>query len=169
MDFASCGDAQQPRHNTTMSNSVQSNSLHLHLSPNLADRWGTAGDFAISFLQSPWFSAFRSMVFHSTPVHSLMSSHRFLCLPLRLPPCTVRCKTAKLRMCVLNQGNGRLTVDSCVSNVFPSCSMSSSVPSESLGPVQQVCFLFAYCSCSIQSSCVGQVCSDIRTLCHTKY
>ena len=29
-------------------------------------------------------------MFHSRPVHSLMlSAHRFLCLPLRLPPCTV--------------------------------------------------------------------------------
>ena len=35
----------------------------------------------------PRFSAFRSMIFHSRPVHSLMlSSHRFLYLPLRLPP-----------------------------------------------------------------------------------
>ena len=33
------------------------------------------------------------MVFHSRPVHSLrLSSHRFLCLPLRLPPWTVPCR-----------------------------------------------------------------------------
>ena len=33
-------------------------------------------------------------MFHSRPVHSLMlSSHRFLCLPLRLPPWTVPCRT----------------------------------------------------------------------------
>ena len=37
-------------------------------------------------------SAFWS-IFHSRPVHSLMlSSHRFLCLPLRLPPWTVPCR-----------------------------------------------------------------------------
>ena len=33
------------------------------------------------------------MLFQSKPVHSLMlSSHRFLCQPLRLPPCTVPCR-----------------------------------------------------------------------------
>ena len=33
------------------------------------------------------------MVFHSRPVHSFtLSSHRFLCLPLHLPPCTVPCR-----------------------------------------------------------------------------
>ena len=33
------------------------------------------------------------MIFHSRPVHSLtLSSHRFLCLPLRLPPWTVPCR-----------------------------------------------------------------------------
>ena len=54
---------------------------------SLADRWGATVDFTTSFLHSSRFSAFRSMMFHSRPVHSLMlSSHRFLCLPLRLPP-----------------------------------------------------------------------------------
>ena len=58
-----------------------------HLSRSLADSWGTTVDFTTSFLHSSRFSAFRSMIFHSKPVHSLMlSSHRFLCLPLRLPP-----------------------------------------------------------------------------------
>ena len=61
-----------------------------NLSRSLADRWGTTVDFTTSFLHSSRFSAFRSMMFHSRPVHSLMlSSHRFLCLPLRLPPWTV--------------------------------------------------------------------------------
>ena len=37
--------------------------------------------------------SFRSMMFHSWPVHSLMlSSYRFLFLPLRLPPRTVPCR-----------------------------------------------------------------------------
>ena len=57
------------------------------LSRSLADRWGTTVDFTTSFLHSLWFSALRSMIFHSKRVHSLMlSSHRFLCLPLRPPP-----------------------------------------------------------------------------------
>ena len=32
-------------------------------------------------------------MFHSSPVHSLMLSHRTFCLPLHLPPCTVPCRT----------------------------------------------------------------------------
>ena len=61
--------------------------------PCLADRWGTTVDFTTSFLHSSWFSAFHSMMFHSRPVHSLMlSTHCFLCLPLRLPPWTVPCR-----------------------------------------------------------------------------
>ena len=64
-----------------------------YLSCSLADCWGTTVDFTTSFLHSSQFSAFRSMMFHSRPVHSLMlSSHRFLCLPLRLPPWTVPCR-----------------------------------------------------------------------------
>ena len=63
-----------------------------YLSRSLADRWGTTVDFTTSFLHSSRFSAFCSMMFHSRPVHSLMlSSHRFLCLPL-LPPWTVPCR-----------------------------------------------------------------------------
>ena len=58
-----------------------------YLSSRLADRWGTTVDFTTSFLHFSRFSAFRSMIFHSRPVHSLMlSSHRYFCLPLRLPP-----------------------------------------------------------------------------------
>ena len=56
--------------------------------------WGTTVDFTTSFLQSSRLSAFRSKIFHSRPVHSLMlSSHHFFCLPLRLPPWTVPCRT----------------------------------------------------------------------------
>ena len=67
--------------------------LSIYLSRSLADRWGTTVDLTTSFLHSSWFSAFCSMMFHSRPVHSLMlSSHRFLCLPLRLPPWTVPCR-----------------------------------------------------------------------------
>ena len=64
-----------------------------YLSRSLADRWGTTVDFTTSFLHSSRFSALLSMIFHSRPVHSLvLSSHRFLCLPLRLPPWTVPCR-----------------------------------------------------------------------------
>ena len=64
-----------------------------YLSRSLADRWGTTVDFTTSFLHSSRFSAFRSVMFHGRPVHSLMlSSHRFLCLPLRLPPWTFPCR-----------------------------------------------------------------------------
>ena len=64
-----------------------------YLSRSLAGCWGTIVDFTTSFLHSLQFSAFRSMMFHSRPVHSLMlSSHRFLCLPLSLPPSTVPCR-----------------------------------------------------------------------------
>ena len=72
---------------------IQGLSLSSHLSCSLADRWGITKDFTTSFLHSSQFSAFRSMIFHSRPVHSLMSSsHCFLCLPLRLPPWTVCCR-----------------------------------------------------------------------------
>ena len=64
------------------------------LSRSLAGRWGTTVDFTTSFFHSSRFSAFRSMIFLSRPVHSLMlSSHRFFCLLLRLPPWTVPCRT----------------------------------------------------------------------------
>ena len=38
------------------------------LSRSLADRWGTTGEFTISFLHSSPFSAFRSMMCRSRPV-----------------------------------------------------------------------------------------------------
>ena len=61
-----------------------------HLFRSLADRWGICVDVTTSVLHSSRFSAFHSMMFHSRPVHSLMlSSVRFLCPPLHLPPCTV--------------------------------------------------------------------------------
>ena len=69
-------------------------SLYLHLSCSLADHWGTTGDFTTNFLHFSLFSAFHSMIFHSRPIQSLMlSSHHFLCQPLRLPPCTFPCRT----------------------------------------------------------------------------
>ena len=63
------------------------------LSLTLADRWGTTVEFITSSVHSSRFSAFRSVIFHSRPVHSLvLSFHRFLCLPLHLPPGTVPCR-----------------------------------------------------------------------------
>ena len=53
---------------------------------SLADRWGTTVILQPGSPHSSRLSAFRSSIFHSRPVHYLMlSSHRFLCLPLRLP------------------------------------------------------------------------------------
>ena len=64
-----------------------------YLSRSVADRWGTTVDFTTRFLHSSQFLGFRSMIFHSRPVHSLMlSSHCFFCLPLCLPPWTVPCR-----------------------------------------------------------------------------
>ena len=64
-----------------------------YLSDSLADRRGTTVVFTTSFLHSLRFLAFHSMMFCSRPVHSLMlSSHCFLCLPVRLPPWTVPCR-----------------------------------------------------------------------------
>ena len=67
--------------------------VFIYPSRSLTDRLGNTVDFTISFLHSSWFSAFRTIIFHSRPVHSLMLFfYRFLCLPLRLPPCTVPCR-----------------------------------------------------------------------------
>ena len=78
-----CWDVKQPTNQPTNN----------HLSCGLADRWGTTVDFTTNFLHSSRFLAFRHMMFHWRPVHSLMlSSHRFLCLPVRLPPYTVPCR-----------------------------------------------------------------------------
>ena len=69
-----------------------------YLSRSLADRWGTTVDFTTSFLHSSPFSACRRMVIHWRPVHSFMlSSHRFLCLPLGLPLWTVPCRIVLTR------------------------------------------------------------------------
>ena len=73
--------------------SLKSLPLSIYLSHSLADHWGTTVDFTTSFLHFLWFLAFSRSIFHSRPVHSLMlTSHCFLCLPLRLPLWTVRCR-----------------------------------------------------------------------------
>ena len=67
---------------------------HHHLSLNHKGRWGTADDFATSFLLFPY----SPLALHSGPVHSLMLfSHLFLCLHCLLPPFTVPCKMVLAR------------------------------------------------------------------------
>ena len=64
---------------------------------NRDGRWGTTDDLATSFLHFPLVStAFLDLV-NSRPVHSLLSSHLFLCLPCLLPPFTVACKMVLAR------------------------------------------------------------------------
>ena len=63
-----------------------------HQSLNCEGCWGTADDFATSFLPFSLFSTALWDLPNSRPVHSLMlSSHLFLCLPCLLPPFTVPC------------------------------------------------------------------------------
>ena len=119
-----------------------------HLSRSLADRWGTAVDFTTSFPHSSRFSAFRSMIFHSRSVHSLMlSSHRFLCLPLRLPPRTVPCMI-KRGTSLINDFQIDLFTFRCIfifrciySHLFVNFRSSSNMP------------YFIYHTCSSVKSC----------------
>ena len=68
-----------------------------HLSLNLEGRWGTTDDFTTSFLHFSLFSTAFWDLANSRPVHSLMSSHLFFCLPCLLPPFTVPCKMVLAR------------------------------------------------------------------------
>ena len=72
-------------------------SPHHHQSLNREGRWGTTDDFATSFLHFSLFSTALWDLPNSRPVHSLMSSHLFLCLPCLLPPFTVPCKMVLAR------------------------------------------------------------------------
>ena len=56
-----------------------------HLSLNRKGCWGTTDDFT-SFLHFSLFSTTLWDLANSRPIHSLMSSHLFLCLPCLLPP-----------------------------------------------------------------------------------
>ena len=60
-----------------------------HLALNRHGRRGTTDDFTTSFLHFPLFSTALWDLPNSGPVHCLMSSHLFLCLPCLLPPFTV--------------------------------------------------------------------------------
>ena len=72
--------------------------LHLHLSLDCQDPWGTTDDFTTSFLHFSLFSTALWDLPNSRPVCSLMlSSHLFLCLPHLLPPFTVPCKMVLAR------------------------------------------------------------------------
>ena len=91
--------------------------LSSYLSRSPADRWGTTVDFTTSFLHSSQFSAFCTSIFHSWPVHSLMlSSHRFLCLPLHLLPGTVPCRIVK-EFKQSNVSCARLAAQTCTAGV----------------------------------------------------
>ena len=69
---------------------VGSQTLHLHLSRSLVDRWDAKDDLATSSLHSSRLSAFLVAAPSVMPVHSgMLSSHLFFCLSLLLPPCTV--------------------------------------------------------------------------------
>ena len=70
---------------------------HHHQSLNREGRWGTTDDFATSFLHFSLFSTALWNLQNSWPVHSLMSSHLFLCLPCLLPPFTVPCEMVLAR------------------------------------------------------------------------
>ena len=71
---------------------------HHHQSLNREGRWGTADDFATSFLHFSLFSTALWDLANSRPVHSLMLfSHLFLCMPCLLPPFTVPCKMVLAR------------------------------------------------------------------------
>ena len=102
----SCLPTYPPAYLPTLLPTYRHYHLHLHLFRSVADCWGTTGDFTTNFLHSSRFSAFRSVVFHSRPVHSLiLSSHRFLCLPLHLPPCTVPCRTVSAQSLIMLECN----------------------------------------------------------------
>ena len=59
---------------------------HHHLSLNREGRWGTTDEFATSFLHFSLFSTALWDLPKSRPVHSLMSSYLFFCLPCLRPP-----------------------------------------------------------------------------------
>ena len=78
------------------SRAASSSSSH-HLSLYHEGRWGTKDDFATSFLHFSLFSTAFWKLPNSRPVHSLMSSHLFLCVPCLLPPFTVPCRMVLAR------------------------------------------------------------------------
>ena len=83
---------------STLSCLSQNFLISSHLSFNRKCRWGTADNFATSFLHLSLFSTALWDVPNSRPVHSLMlSSHLFLCLPRLLPPFSVPCKMVLAR------------------------------------------------------------------------
>ncbi|GFO27233.1 hypothetical protein PoB_005373800 [Plakobranchus ocellatus] len=74
-----------------------------HLSLRFGIRQSAAEDLPTTAFHSSRSSAFRKVFLSSSPVHSLMlSSQRFFCLPLLLPPFTVAC------MMVLARPDGRV-------------------------------------------------------------
>ena len=75
------GDGRQRGTWQTKGNMANNNHHHHHhQSLNREGRWGTTGDFATSFLHFSLFSTALWDLPNTRPVHSLMSSHLFLCL-----------------------------------------------------------------------------------------
>ena len=71
--------------------------FHLDLSLNRGGPWVTTDDFATSVLHFSVFSTPPRDLANSMPVHSLMSSHLFFCLPCLLSPFTLPCKMVLAR------------------------------------------------------------------------
>ena len=83
--------------NLVVKSSVIQKTLSSHLSLNHEGCWGTIDDFATSLFHFSLFSTALWDLVNSRPVHSLMSSHLFLCLPCFFPPFTVPCKVVLAR------------------------------------------------------------------------
>ena len=65
-------------------------SVYLSICPTILWTVGAPYDVKTNLRHSSFSSAFLTVSLSSKPVHSqMLSSHRFLCLPLLLPPCTV--------------------------------------------------------------------------------
>ena len=63
---------------------------HLSICPIILWTVGAPHDVTTNLRHSSLSSAFLTVSLSPKPVHSqMLSSHRFLCLPLPLPPCTV--------------------------------------------------------------------------------
>ena len=73
-------------------------SHHHYVSINQEGCWGTTDDFTSGFLHFSLFSTSLWDLANSRPVHSLMSSHLFLCLPCLLSPFNVPCKMVLARL-----------------------------------------------------------------------
>ena len=99
-----------------LNNGVKLKVLHLHLSLNNKGHWSATDDFTTSFLHFPLFSTALWDLANSRPVHSLMMSSHFFCLPCLLSPFTLSCKMVNRKhvhttsVCVSLRWSGGLCV-----------------------------------------------------------